>query len=58
LVIEHDQEQSCQTVKLRRAIAAIGALYLYGRGVTQDDVRAHMWFNLSAAQVSKERSRL
>jgi Sel1 repeat len=28
----------------------LGAMYANGQGVPQDYVRAHMWFNLSAAQ--------
>ena len=28
----------------------LGLMYDNGRGVTQDDVQAHMWFNLAAAQ--------
>ncbi len=27
----------------------LGLMYSHGRGVPQDDVQAHMWFNLSAA---------
>jgi TPR repeat protein len=30
----------------------LGFMYLEGRGVPQDHVRAHMWFNLSAARGS------
>ncbi len=29
----------------------LGAMYAEDRGVTQDFLRAHMWFDLSAAQV-------
>ena len=28
----------------------LGVMYAEGRGVPQDYVRAHMWFNLSAAK--------
>ncbi len=28
----------------------LGVMYREGRGVPQDDVQAHMWFNLAAAQ--------
>ena len=28
----------------------LGVMYVEGRGVPQDYVRAHMWFSLSAAQ--------
>lgn len=28
----------------------LGAMYANGQGVPQDDVQAHMWFNLAAAQ--------
>ena len=31
----------------------LGVAYLKGDGVPQDFVRAHMWFNLSAAQGKK-----
>jgi TPR repeat protein len=31
----------------------LGAMYANGQGVPQDYVRAHMWFNLSAAQGEK-----
>jgi TPR repeat protein len=31
---------------------ALGMMYKFGKGVTQDDVRAHMWFNLAAVQDS------
>ena len=29
-------------------------MYLQGKGVPQDNVLAHMWFNLSAAQGSED----
>ncbi|MFO7853726.1 MAG: SEL1-like repeat protein [Paracoccaceae bacterium] len=32
------------------AQANLGAMYANGRGVPQDDVLAHMWKNLAAAQ--------
>ena len=32
----------------------LGLRYANGRGVTQDDVSAHMWFNLAAAQSTGE----
>ncbi len=28
----------------------IGTMYLYGQGVPQDYVQAHMWFNLAASR--------
>jgi uncharacterized protein len=31
----------------------LGVMYLTGRGVPQDYIQAHMWFNLSAAQGNK-----
>ena len=31
----------------------LGLMYDNGQGVTQDDVQAHMWFNLAAAQGDK-----
>ena len=33
---------------------SLGVMYLDGTGVPQDDVQAHMWYNLSAAQSSGE----
>ncbi len=33
-----------------RAQFRLGVMYTRGEGVPQDDVLAHMWFNLSAAQ--------
>jgi TPR repeat protein len=35
------------------AQAALGLLYEKGRGVPQDYVRAHMWYNLAAANGDK-----
>ena len=32
----------------------LGAMYSLGQGVTQDDLEAHIWFNLAAAQFSGE----
>ena len=34
----------------------LGAAYAGGRSVGQDDVQAHMWFNLAAAEGSEERA--
>ena len=35
----------------------LGVIYLNGRGVPQDYVFAHMWFNLATAQTSKSADR-
>ncbi len=32
----------------------LGIMYMDGRGVPQDDVRAHMWLNLAASKLSGE----
>ena len=32
----------------------VGAMYADGRGVPQDYVRAHMWFNLAAARGNED----
>ena len=37
---------------------SLGVMYEHGRGVPQDDVQAHMWFNLAAAQWDKNRDRV
>ena len=42
----------CGTVSAQGNASAqnnLGVMYYQGQGVTQDYVRAHMWFNLSAA---------
>jgi TPR repeat protein len=31
----------------------LGTMYEHGRGVQQDDVAAHMWYSLAAAQEDK-----
>jgi uncharacterized protein len=36
------------------AQASLGVLYLYGRGVPQDNVLAHMWFNVAAVSGNKD----
>ena len=38
----------------RRAMLALGQLYLQGLGAPQDYVLAHMWFNLAASRGAKE----
>ena len=38
----------------RRAMLALGRLYLHGLGAPQDYVLAHMWFNLAASRGEKE----
>ena len=30
----------------------LGAMYATGQGVPQDDVQAHMWFNLAASRLT------
>jgi TPR repeat protein len=35
-----------------RAQASLGLMYDTGEGVTQDDVQAHMWFNLVASRAA------
>jgi TPR repeat protein len=66
LVIEHDREQSCSTMKVKRAIAAIllvsadqgdavvefllGDQYANGKGVPQDYSEAMLWFQKAAEQ--------
>ena len=37
----------------RRAMLALGQLYLQGLGAPQDYVLAHMWFNLAASRGAK-----
>ena len=32
----------------------LGVRYSNGRGVPQDDVQAHMWFNLAASRLTSE----
>ena len=32
----------------------LGVRYSNGRGVPQDDVQAHMWFNLAASRITGE----
>ena len=32
----------------------LGVSYAKGRGVPQDDVQAHMWFNLAASRLTTE----
>ena len=32
----------------------LGAMYATGQGVPQDDVQAHMWFNLAASRMTGE----
>ena len=32
------------------ALAKLGLMYAQGRGVLQDFIQAHMWYNLSAAR--------
>ncbi len=34
----------------------LGVMYSFGRGVPQDYVQAHMWFNLAAAQGNEKAS--
>ena len=36
------------------AQVSLGAMYANGRGVPQDDVQAHMWFNLAASRLTSE----
>lgn len=38
----------------RRAMLALGRLYLKGLGVPQDYILAHMWFNLAASRGEEE----
>ena len=38
----------------RRAMLALGRLYLHGLGAPQDYVLAHMWFNLAASRGEKD----
>ena len=40
------------------ALYNLGFIYEKGRGVTQDYVQAHKWYNLSAALGLRERDRL
>ena len=35
--------------KLPLAQFTMGLMYVYGRGVLQDDVKAHMWLNLATS---------
>lgn len=37
-----------------RAQFGLGVIYHYGKGVIQDYIRAHMWFNISASNGSKD----
>jgi TPR repeat protein len=36
----------------------LGVMYEEGRGIAQDRVRAHMWFNLAAATAIDENAKL
>ena len=44
----------CQDGKYAEAQFNLGFMYDTGRGVPQDDVQAHMWYNLAALRVAGE----
>ena len=61
-VVAHNRGDYATALRLLRPLANqgvvpaqnnLGAMYAKGQGVPQDYVRAHMWFNLAAAQGNK-----
>ena len=50
--LEEFDKIRCQAEQgIARAQGLLGLMYEYGRGVPQDFVRAHMWFNLAASRL-------
>ena len=45
----------CQDGKYAEARFNLGFMYDTGRGVPQDDVQAHMWYNLAASRSTGEK---